>query len=178
MRVSLYVICCFPLVALIFFLNSQFYYYVSQHVPPFVSPFWESLYFWTWMTVSFLIGRFPPIISSNIFLGPFSLSFLSKIHVMQTFVHLMSQKSLRLSSFLFILFSLFCSTAIISTILPSSSLIHSSASVTLPLIPSSVFFILVVVLFNSICSSYLRRRILRMFSYLSCIFSVCASVFL
>ena len=82
MRISLYVICCFPLVALnIFFLNSQFDYYVSQHVPPFVSPFWESLSFWTWMTVPFLIGRFPPIISSNIFSGPFFLFSPSGTHM-------------------------------------------------------------------------------------------------
>ena len=119
-----------------------------------------------------MLGKFSAIISSNFFLGPFSLSCPSKIHIMQTFVHLMfSQKSLRLSSFHFILFSLFYSTAVISTTLSSSSRIHSSASVILLLIPSSVLFILVVVLFNSICSLYLRRRILRIFSYLSCIFS-------
>ena len=105
MRVSFYVICCFPLVALIFFffLNSQFDYYVSQRVPPFVSPFWESLYFWTWMTVSFLIGRFPPLISSNIFLGPFFLFSPSGTHMIWMFLHLL------LPSFIFVLYSLFCS---------------------------------------------------------------------
>ena len=48
-------------------------------------------------------------------------------------------RSLRLSWFLFIVFSLFCSASVISTILSSSSLI-CSASVTLLLFPSSVFF--------------------------------------
>ena len=59
-------------------------------------------------------------------------------------VHLiLSQSSLKLYSFLFILFSFvffLCSTAVTSTILSSSSLIHSSASLILLLIPFSVFF--------------------------------------
>ena len=55
-----------------------------------------------------------------------------------------------LSLFLFILFSIFCSVAVISTILSFSSLIHSSASVILLLIPSSVFFIPVIALFISV----------------------------
>ena len=49
-------------------------------------------------------------------------------------------------------FSLFCSAAVISTTLSSSSLLCSYASVILLLIPSSVFHILVLVLFISICS--------------------------
>uniref|UniRef100_A0A8C6ASH8 Uncharacterized protein n=1 Tax=Monodon monoceros TaxID=40151 RepID=A0A8C6ASH8_MONMO len=64
---------------------------------------------------------------------------------------MLSQRPLRLSSFLFILFSLFCSTAVNSTILSFRSLIRSSASVILLLIPSSVFFISVMVLFISVC---------------------------
>ena len=52
---------------------------------------------------------------------------------------ILSQRSLRLSSVLFILFTLFCSSEIISTILSSSSLIRSSASDILLLIPSRVF---------------------------------------
>ena len=40
---------------------------------------------------------------------------------------ILSQRSLRLSSFFFILFSLFCSTAVNSTILSSRSLLRSSA---------------------------------------------------
>ena len=53
-------------------------------------------------------------------------------------VHLLlSQLSLRLSSVLFILFTLFCSSELIPTILSSCSLIHSSASDILLLIPST-----------------------------------------
>ena len=56
-------------------------------------------------------------------------------------VHLIwSQRSLRLSSSLFILFTLFCSSEVISTTLSSSSLIRSSASDVLLLIPSGVIF--------------------------------------
>ena len=62
----------------------------------------------------------------------------------------MSQRSLRLSSALFIPFVLFCSSKVISTILSSSSLIHSSASDILLLIPSRVFLISVIVLFVSV----------------------------
>ena len=64
---------------------------------------------------------------------------------------ILSQRSLRLSSVLFILFTLFCSSEVISTILSSSSLIHSSASDILLLIPSRVFLISVIVLFISVC---------------------------
>jgi len=67
-------------------------------------------------------------------------------------VHLiLSHMSLRVSSVLFIIFTLFCSSESISTILSSSSLIHSSASDILLLIPSRVLFILVIVLFVSVC---------------------------
>ena len=78
----------------------------------------------------------------------FLRSFLSSpsgTHIMQISVCLMlSQRCLRLSSFIFILFSIFCFTAVISTVLSSRSLIYSSASVIL-LLTSSVLFI-------SVCS--------------------------
>ena len=51
----------------------------------------------------------------------------------------------------FVSFSLFCSMAVNYTILSSRALIFSSASVILVLIPSSVFFISVIVLFISVC---------------------------
>ena len=97
---------------------------------------------WTWVIISFsMLGKFSTIISSNIFSGPFSLYSPSGTPLMWTLLHLMlSQRSLRLSSFLFILFSLFCSAAVNSTILSSSLLICSSVSLSLLLILSSVFF--------------------------------------
>ena len=74
-------------------------------------------------------------------------------------VHLiLSQRSLRLSSVLFILFTLFCSSEVISTILSSSSLIHSSASDILLLIPSRVFLISAIVLFVSVCLFFNSSR--------------------
>jgi len=51
------------------------------------------------------------------------------------------QRSLKLSSFLFIHFSFFLSVSFISTILSSTLLILSSASIILLLIPSRVFLI-------------------------------------
>ena len=66
-------------------------------------------------------------------------------------VCMFTQISLRLSSILFILFSLFCSLAVISSILSSSSPIYSFASVILLVILSSVFLISVILLFLTIC---------------------------
>ena len=104
---------------------------------------------WTWVAISFpMLGKFLTIMSSNIFSDPFSFSSSSETPIIWMFVHLMlSQISLRLSSFLFILFSLLSSSTVISTILSSSSLIRFSVSVTLLLISSSVFFISTIVLF-------------------------------
>ena len=66
-------------------------------------------------------------------------------------------------------FSLFCSLAVISTILPSSTFIHSSASVIPLLIPSSVFFISVIVLFISLCfldfGDYFLSHVREVFNY-------------
>ena len=70
----------------------------------------------------------------------------------QMLVHLiLAQRSLRLSSILFILFPLVCSSAVISTILSSRSLIYSSTSVILLSVTSRVFLTSVIVLFISVC---------------------------
>ena len=71
---------------------------------------------------------------------------------------ILSQRSLRLSSVLFILFTLFCSSEVISTILPSSSLIRYSASDILLLTPSRVFLISVIVLFVFVCLFFHSSR--------------------
>ena len=107
---------------------------------------------WTWLAISFsMLGKFSTIISSKIFSYPFFFSSFG-IPIIQMLVHLiLSQRSLRLSSVLLILFTLFCSSEVISTILSSNSLIHSSASDILLLIPSRVFLISVIVLFISVC---------------------------
>ena len=73
-------------------------------------------------------------------------------------VFILSQMSLRLSSVLLILFTLFCSSEIICTILSSSSLIRSSVSDILLLIPSRVFLISAIVLFVSVCLFFNSSR--------------------
>ena len=97
---------------------------------------------WNLFTISFsFLGKFSTIISSKIFSNPFFFSFSSGTPILQMLVHLiLTQRSLKLSSVLFILFTLFCSSEVISTILSSSSLIHYSTSDILLLIPSSVQF--------------------------------------
>ena len=95
---------------------------------------------WTWLTISFsTLGKLSTIISSEIFSYPFFCSSSSGTTIIQMLVHLiLSQRSLKLSSVLFILFTLFSSSEVIFTILSSSSLIRSSASDILLLIPSRV----------------------------------------
>ena len=91
-------------------------------------------------------------------------------------VHLiLSQRSLRQSSVLFILFTLFCSSEVISTILSSSSRIHFSASDILLLITSRLFLISII----SFLSLYAYSlTLLRSLLIESCIFSILFSRFL
>ena len=86
---------------------------------------------WTRVTISFpILGKFSTIISSSIFSWPFFLSSSSGTPMIRMLGHLtLSQRSQRLSSFLLILFSFFLSISFISTIISSTSLILSSASV-------------------------------------------------
>ena len=91
---------------------------------------------------------------------------------------MLSQRSLKLFSFLFILYSVFCSEVVISSILSSSSLIQSSSSVSLLLIPSSVFFISVIVLLIT-HNEHIDFFVLQFSGSLlniSCIFLACASL--
>ena len=71
---------------------------------------------------------------------------------------ILSQISLRVSSVLFLLFTLFCSLAVISSILPSSLLILSSASDSLLLTYFRVFLISVVMLFISVSLFFSSSR--------------------
>src|SRR5574340_414713 len=81
------------------------------------------------------------------FLITFLFSSSSGTPTLQMLVCLiLSQRSLRLSSVLFILFTLFCSSEVTSAILPSSSVIRSSASDILLLIPFRVVLISAIVL--------------------------------
>ena len=107
---------------------------------------------WTRLTISFsILGKFSTIISLKIFSCPFFFSSSSGTPIIRMLVHLiLSQRTLRLSSVLLILFTVFCSSEVISTVLSLSSLIRSSASDILLLIPSRVFLISVIVLFVSL----------------------------
>ena len=123
------------------------------------------------MTISFpILGKFSTIISSNIFSVPFFFSSSSGTPIIRVLVCLMlSQRSLRLSSILFILFCLFCSMVVISTIFSSRSLIHFPASVILVLIPSREFYISFIVLFIIVCLLFHSSKSLL---NVSCIFSI------
>ena len=114
---------------------------------------------WTWSTISFsMLGKISTIISSKIFSYPLFYSSSSGTLIIRMLVCLiLSQRSLRPSSVLSILFALFCSSEVISTILSSSSLIHSASDILL-LIPSRVFLISVIVLFVSECLFFNSSR--------------------
>ena len=102
---------------------------MSWCVSPWVYPVWDSLYLLDLIISFSILGKFSTIISSKNFSYPFFLSSSSGAPIIQVLVCLIfSQMSLRLSSVLVILFTLFCSLKVISTTLSSSSLICSSAS--------------------------------------------------
>ena len=92
---------------------------------------------WAWLTISFsMLRKFSAAISSKIFSRPFFYFSSFGTSIIQMLVHLiLSQRSQRLSSVLFIVFILFCSSEVISIIFSSNSLILSSASGILLLIP-------------------------------------------
>ena len=104
--------------------------------------FWTLWVSWIWVAISFpILGKFSTIISSSIFFMAFLFVFFFWYSLIHMLGHLtLSERSLRLSSFLFIIFfSFFLSASFISTILSSTSLILSSASVMLLLVPPELF---------------------------------------
>ena len=98
--------------------------------------------FWTWVTISFpSLRKFSNIISSNILLAPFSMSSPSVTLIIRILVCWCCPRYLlNCPQFFFYPFS-FCSVAMISTTLSSSTLICYFVSFSLLWIPSSVFFI-------------------------------------
>ena len=111
-------------------------------VSPWVYPVWDSLCLLDLIDCFlFHVGEIFNDNCCEIFLYLYFFSSSSGTPVIWMLVHLiLPQKSLRLSSVLFFLFTLFCSSEVFSTILYSSSLIRSYASDILLLIPSGVFF--------------------------------------
>ena len=148
----MYVTCCFSLAA--FNILSLLVCLVCMlacfwYVSPWVYHVWDSLCLLDLM--DYFLFHAGEIFNYNLlknFLIPFLiLFFFWDPYIIWMLVHLiLSQSSLRLFSVLSILFTLFCSSEVISTILSYSSLIHSSASDVLLLIPSRVFLISVIVL--------------------------------
>ena len=110
MGFPLYVTCCFSLAAFnVLSLCLVFVSLINMCLGMFLLGF--ILYgtlcdFWTWLSVSFFIlGKFSTIISSKIFSYPFFFSSSSGTPIIRKLVHLiLSQRSLRLSSVLVILF--------------------------------------------------------------------------
>ena len=152
MRFPLYVTCCFSLAAFnILSLCLVFVSLISMCLGVFLLGLilYGTLHLLDLIDYFlFHVGEIFNYISSKIFSYPFFFSSSFGTPIIQMLVCLLlSQRSLKLSSVLFILFTLFCSSEIISTILSSSSLIHSSASDILLLIPSGVFLISVIMLF-------------------------------
>ena len=161
MGIPLCVICCFFLAAFnICSLCLTFVDVINMCLVVFHLEFilfgtlWVS---WTWVIISFpILGQFSTIISSSIFSWSVFLSSSSGTPMIRMLGHLtLSQRSLRLSSFLLIHFSFFLSVSFISTILSSTSLILSSASIILLLVPSRVFFKSHLLHFSSYIDSFL-----------------------
>ena len=136
--------CFFPLLLLIFYVFNfcQFDYCVSWCVPlGFILP--GTLYaFWTLLTFSFpMLGKFSAFVSSNIFSGAFSLLLWHPFNVNVSAFDVVPEVSGCLH-----FFSFFFLYSVLQQWFPSFCLlIHSSASVILLLIPSTV-------LFSSVCS--------------------------
>ena len=146
MRIPLCVICCFPLAAFnIYFLCLIFVNLINMCLGVFHLVFilcetlWDS---WNWVTISLsILGNFSTIISLSIFSWPFFLSSFSGTPMIQMlWSFTLSQRSLRLSSFLLILFS-----SVLHLFLPFYLLPHLSYLLP-PLnycwFPQSVFYLI------------------------------------
>ena len=118
MGIPLWVICCFSFAAFnICSLCLIFVNLINMCLGVFHLGFilfgtlWVS---WTWVIISFcILGKFSTIISLSSFSCPFFLSSSSGTHMIRMLGHFtLSQRSLRLSSFLLILFSFFLSASL------------------------------------------------------------------
>ena len=140
MGLPLYVTCCFSLAAFnilsLCLVFVSLIMYVSRCVSPWIYPAWDSLCLLD--LIDYFLFHVGEIFNYNlfkIFSYPFFFSSTSGTPIIRMLVcFIFSQMSLRPSSVLFILFTLFCSSEVISTILSSRSLIHSASDILL-LIP-------------------------------------------
>ena len=110
MKIPLCVVCCFSLAAFNICSLCLIFAHLINMLGVFhlrfilIGTLWVS---WTWVIISFpILGKFSTIISSTIFSWSFFSSSSSGTPKIQMLKHLiLSQRSLRLSSFLLILFS-------------------------------------------------------------------------
>ena len=152
MGIPLCVVCCYSLAAFkIYSLCLIFVNLINMCLEVFHLGFilfgtlWVS---WTYVTISFLIlGKFSAIISSSIFSWPFFLSSSGTPMIRMLAFHIVPQVP---EVVLIYFFSFFFSASFISTVLSSTSLILSSVSVIVLLVPSRVFLISFIglVIFN------------------------------
>ena len=154
MGIPLWIICCFFLAIFnIWFLCLIFINLINMCLGVFHLGFilfgtlWVSR---TLLIISFpILGKFSTIISSSIFSWSFFLSSSSGTLIRMLGHLTLSRRSLRLSLFLLIHFSFFFSVSCVSTILSPTSLILSSVSVILLLVPSRVLLMSFIALFIS-----------------------------
>ena len=143
-----------PLMLLILSLSftfCHFNYSIPCCVPLWVDFVWDSAS-WTWMFPG--LGKFSAIRSSTMFSIPFCLPSPSGIPVIQMLIYLLSQRSLKLSSFIFIIFSSQLSS-MISTTLSSSAQIHSSGSLF-----NLVYFLLQLLFYSFLVLLYINIFVL------------------
>ena len=116
---------------------------MSWRVSPWVYPAWDSLRFLD--LIDYFLSHVKEVFNYNLFkyfLSPFLfLFFLCTPYYSNVGVFNIVPEFSETVLNLFILFSLFCSVVVISTILSSRSVIRSSASFILLLIPSREFLI-------------------------------------
>ena len=121
---------------------------MSCNISPQINPVWDSVGFLD--LGGYFLPHFREVFNYYLlkyFLMPF-LSSSSGTPMIQMLGHLtLFQRSLRLSRSLLILFSFFLSASFISTILSSTSLLVSSASLFYCWFPSSMLLISVIALF-------------------------------
>ena len=162
MGFPLYVTCCFSLAAFnILSLCLVFFCLISMCLGMFLLGFLLYGTLCLLDLIDYFLFHVGEIFNYNLFrnfLIPFLFLFFWDPYNSNVFAFDIVPEVYETISVLFILFILFYSSEVISTILSSSSLIHSSALDILLLIPSRVFLILVIVLFISVCLFFNSSR--------------------
>jgi len=144
---------------------------VSWCVSPWVYPVWDSLCLLDLIISFSTLGKFSTIISSKIFSYPLFFFSSSGTPIFESWCVWYCPRGLWDCPQFFSFFLLYSALQKIfpSFYLPGHKLICSSASDILLLIPSRVFLISVIVLFDSVCLFFNSSRSLLIGSYISSI---------